>query len=602
MKRKVAAFIISLIIIYGGKTFAGEKYELGEVVINDIADSSVVGREGTSSLLVIDRKQIESSYAHDVLELISGQVPGVFVTERGFLNYGIGTGSAGKISIRGLGGEPNAEVLVLLDGQPTKTGLFGHPIPDAYPLDEVERIEVLRGPHSLHYGNHAMGGVINIVTKKAPKEGFDTRVDIGLGQDDTYRGSFSHGGRVDNFSYFGSVIHRQSEGDRPNSQFDGENFYGKAGYQIDENWNLTLNGWGVDFTVHDPGTITSPSLTDSRKVTRGGGGVTLFNDFEDSAGALTLFGEWGDHDFANFDGWDSTDRVLGIIGFQSFEVLPDNRLEIGLDVEQCGGRGKNTITGVDFGRHYQWLYGGYIDDEFKLFDKLTIQAGLRGQWGEALDAVAIPRGGVRLEVGESTFLHGQISRGYRAPTVRDLALFSSSNEDLKAEEAWSYELGWEQHLGEKFFFDLTAFYVDAENLIQFDGTTYKFQNTGAVINKGVETQASWHPADFFDMSLSYTALDQSRDITGNAQHVISATTNLRWRDFYLQVVPQYVYRLKLTSRYEDYFVTDLRLGYKPKDWFDLSLIVSNVFDESYETVQGYPMPEQFVMGKLSLKF
>jgi len=602
MKKRLTMVIAVLMMIYGVRASAEEKYKLGEVVIEDIADSSIVGRETTSSLVIIDRKEIEESYAHDVLELISGRVPGVFVTERGFLNYGVGPGSAGNISIRGLGGTPNTEVLVLLDGQPTKMGMFGHPIPDAYPLDEVERIEVLRGSHSLHYGNHAMGGVVNIVTKKAPKEGFETQIDFNLGEYDTYRGSLSHSGRLDRFSYFGSVVHRESDGERPNSQFSGKNYYGKMAYQIDENWNLTLNGWGVDFTVHDPGPVTSPSISDFRKVTRGGGGLTLFNNLENSSGAMTLFGEWGDHDFTNYDGWNSKDRTAGIIGFQSFDISSNNRLEFGIDVEQCGGEGKNVTTGVDFGEHYQWLYGVYIDDELNLRDKLTVQLGIRGQWGENLDAVAIPRAGMRLELNELAFLHGQISRGYRAPTVRDLVLFGSSNENLKEENSWSYELGWEQHLGEEFVFDLTGFYIDADNIIQFDRATFKFQNTGALINKGVEAMAYWYPNDFFDASLSYTALDQSKDVTGNAQHIVSATVNLRYKDLYLQIVPQYIYHLRLSSRFEDYFVTDLKLGYKPKDWLEFSLTVNNVFDENYETVQGYPMPKQFVMGKIAVKF
>ncbi len=602
MKKGFLLMAVLLACFYGGKATAEEKYDLGEVVIKDIADTSVAGREVSSSLFIIDRQQIDDSYAYDVLELISTQVPGVFVTERGFLNYGIGTGAAGKISIRGLGGEPDADVLVLVDGQPTKVGLFGHPVPDAYPLDEVERVEVLRGSHSLHYGSGAMGGVINIVTRKAPKEGFETRVESDLGENETYRASISHSGRLEDFSYFGSAIHRETEGDRPNSQFSGENYYAKMGYQINENWNLSFNGWGVDFTVHDPGPVTNPSLTDFRKVSRGGGGVTLFNDLEGSYGAVTLFGEWGDHDFTNYDGWNSKDRTAGLMGFQSFDLTDNNRLEFGIDMEQIGGKGKNVVTNVDFGEHYQWLYGVYVDDEFKLLDRLTLQTGIRGQWGENLEAVAIPRAGMRLELNESAFLHGQVGRGYRAPTIRDLVLFGSSNEDLKAEDSWSYELGWEQHLSEELLFDVTVFYIDADNMIQFDSATYKFQNTGALVNKGVEFSTYFNPADFFNLSLSYTALDQSKDVSGNARHVVSATANLKYKDLYLQVVPQYVNHLRLTSRFEDYFVTDLKLGYKPKDWLEFSVTVNNVFDENYETVEGYPMPGQFVMGKAAVKF
>ena len=79
------------------------------------------------------------------------------------------SGAAGGISIRGIGGSPNTQMLVLIDGHPQFMGLMGHPLPDAYVASDVERVEVVRGPASILYGTNAMGGVINIITRAVYK-------------------------------------------------------------------------------------------------------------------------------------------------------------------------------------------------------------------------------------------------------------------------------------------------------------------------------------------------------------------------------------------------------------------------------------------------
>lgn len=181
MRRFWQTAIFGILFLAAGIS-AGEEVELGEVVIYDFPDSSVAGREATSSITIIDREQIEDSGEINVYDLISARVPGVLVDGGGIFSYGVGPDSAGSLNIRGLGGDPNSQVLVLLDGQPTTMGLFGHPIPDAYPLGGVERVEILRGSHSLHYGDGAMGGVVNIVTRRLePEAGFTTQVTGGGG-------------------------------------------------------------------------------------------------------------------------------------------------------------------------------------------------------------------------------------------------------------------------------------------------------------------------------------------------------------------------------------------------------------------------------------
>lgn len=121
-----------------------------------------------ASVSVVTSADLQSSGEISLLDALSEEVPGLFVPQRGLIGYGI-ENSAGTISIRGLGGNPTTEVLVMIDGIPQFMGLYGHPLSDSYLSEDAARVEVIRGPGSMLYGTNAMGGVINIITKRVNK-------------------------------------------------------------------------------------------------------------------------------------------------------------------------------------------------------------------------------------------------------------------------------------------------------------------------------------------------------------------------------------------------------------------------------------------------
>jgi outer membrane cobalamin receptor len=600
MRKLFPAAIFGLFFLAVAFPAAGE-VELGEVVVYDFPDSSVAGREATSSITIIDREEIEESGEVNVYDLISARVPGIFVDSRGIFSYGVGTGSAGSLNIRGLGGVPNTQVLVLLDGQPTTMGLFGHPIPDAYPLEGVERVEILRGSHSLHYGDGAMGGVVNIITRRLePDEGFTTRVTAGGGEYHSYQAGITHAGTVEDFSYSASLLRRETDGHRPNSAFGGWNGYLKAGYRISENWQAVINGWGVDFTVEDPGPVTAPHSDDSRDVTRGGAGLTLYNDYGETRGAFTVYGQRGRHHFTGFEDWKSDDSTIGLSGYQSIDLFPDNRLEVGGDIQRMGGRGEQPEAGNDIGSYYQNRGGVYLDDQHTLWEVLTLQAGLRLAAAEHDQARFLPRFGGRYLLTDATILHGQVARGYRSPTVRELYMFPPSSLDLEPEEAWSSDLGIRQNFGDLVALDLTGYYIDAENLIIFRFP--EAENTGGLVNKGVELSAVITPADWFEMLASYTYLDQNHRVVGLAPHVLQWINRVYWKEITLQSTTTAVRDLRLSEdTLETFAVTDLRLSYR-LDPAVLTFKVNNVFNESYQMVDGYPLPGRWIWGEISVNF
>ena len=98
------------------------------------------------TISTVNRSQIENRYEQSLLPLLTEQVPGLFVTERGIMGYGLSTGSAGGIKIRGIGGSPTTDVLILIDGHPQFMGLMGHSLADTYLSQFADRVEIVRGP------------------------------------------------------------------------------------------------------------------------------------------------------------------------------------------------------------------------------------------------------------------------------------------------------------------------------------------------------------------------------------------------------------------------------------------------------------------------
>ena len=176
-----ATFILAGSLTVSGQTpdtadslSAQRTLTIDEVVVTGTRHQTDI-RHLSQTVSVVNRKRIEQSMQPSLLPVLTEQVPGLFTTSRGVMGYGVSNGAAGGISLRGLSGG-NARLMVLIDGHPQYAGIFGHPIADAYQTLLADRVEVLRGPASVLYGSNAMGGVVNIVTRKMHEEGIRTHL------------------------------------------------------------------------------------------------------------------------------------------------------------------------------------------------------------------------------------------------------------------------------------------------------------------------------------------------------------------------------------------------------------------------------------------
>lgn len=425
-------------------------YVIDEVVVTGTRNETDV-RHLPMTISVVGRQQIEKRYEPSLLPLLTEQVPGLFTTSRGIMGYGVSTGAAGGMSLRGVGGSPTAGLLVLIDGHPQYMGLMGHPIADAYQSIMTERVEVLRGPASVLYGSNAMGGVINIVTRKQEEEGINTNMQVGYGSYNTLQTEFSNRVKKGRFSSIVTGSYNRTDGHRPDMEFEQYGGYAKLGYEISSFWKLAGDVNVTHFNASNPGTIQVPLIDNDSRITRGMTSFALENHYNNTSGALSFFYNWGRHKIN--DGYqsgkepqtahfNSKDKMLGVSWYQSATFFAGNRITAGFDYQHFGGESWNKVVatserkpGVD---KQLDEFAGYVDFRQDINNWFSLDAGIRVDHHSHVGTEWIPQGGLAFHLPKSAELKAMVSKGYRNPTIREMYMFAPANPELQPEKLMSY--------------------------------------------------------------------------------------------------------------------------------------------------------------------
>ncbi len=554
------------------------------------------------SVSQISRRQIENTGQMNVLPLLNNFVPGVFVTERNILGFGVATGGSGGISIRGVGGAPNTGVLVLIDGHPQYQGIFGHPFPDAYVASDVQKVEIIRGPASMLYGTNAMGGVVNIITRKNDKQGVSGSVGGSYGSYNTQKYYSTIGYKEKKLDVFASVNHDRTDGIRDSTDFKITNGYTKLGYQITDHWSLMADLMLAKFNANDNGPVFNPALFNI-DILRGKTSMSLINKFNQWEGALKFYHNFGDHVLS--DGFKSTDRNSGLMFYQTTRPFKGNTLTIGTDFSQYGGKAnmgkaKDSLKTVN-------EVAGYVYTQQKLLEMISISAGLRWQHSNLWGSEWVPTAGIAFSPDATTTLKASLSKGFRSPTVMEMYLYAP-NPALKPEKMMNYELSWLQKLiTNKLTLELTGYTLHGNNLIQVvgSGPTAKRQNVGRFDNKGVEVAITYLPIAGLHLHSNYSYLHQ-KTITLAAprqQFNINANYNYKIWDFFAGL--QYIDRLYtniLPAKSNSYTLLNARVSITPIKRINLFATANNLLNKNYEINYGYPMPKTNFSAGVGVKF
>ncbi|MEN9570298.1 MAG: hypothetical protein RL172_1529 [Bacteroidota bacterium] len=553
---------------------------------------------------VVGQNQIENSSESALLPVLSQQVPGLFITQRGVTGFGVAAGAAGAISMRGIAGSPNNRVLVLINGSPQFMGIFGHPLADAYVASDVQKVEVLHGAGSVLYGTNAMGGVVNIITKSQQRDGLTVNARLLMGSYNTQKYLANIGFKKNKLSVFASFNHDRTDGHRTNSDFKITNGYVKINYQASSHFTVSTEHNLAAYEAGDPGPQTG-TKGQRIDITRGASYLTVQNKYAHTSGAVQLFYNYGRHKIT--DGFRSKDANYGLSIYQSAHLFKHNSITAGFDFKNYGGRAENIYAmngqGILFGDHSIQEWAPYLFTQQTIKEKITLSAGIRYENNSVYGGVLVPSGGLTYQLSENTSIKASVSKGFRSPTMQELYLFVPANDSLQPEKMMNYEASVKQLLlNKQLSLELTLFKVEGNNLIQtvVNGGLPKNRNTGSFSNTGIECSINYQLNNLFTVGINYAYTDLKKPVVAAPKHLLTANIAARFNKFNWSVNLQQVSGLYTTVNpvavTSSYFIANSRLAYQLNAMVSLFVKGENLTNTTYQINAGYPMPGAVIMG------
>lgn len=486
----------------------------------------------------------------------------------------------------------------------------------------AERVEVLRGPASVLYGSNAMGGVINIVTRKMQEDGVNTSINIGVGSYGTLQTEATNRIRKGRFSSTVTASYNRTDGHRADMGFEQYGGYAKLGYDFTDNWKL----WGdvniTRFNATNPGAVTRPYIDNDQRITRGMTSFALENHYEKTSGALSFFYNWGDH-WIN-DGYqpggkpldyrfNSNDQMLGVSWYQSLQLFKGNRVTVGADYFHFGGEAWNKFsdghseTSADKSLNE---VAGYVDFRQDIVAWLTLNAGARVDHHSQTGTELIPQVGLAFHFPKDAEIKAMASKGFRNPTIREMYMFPPQNPDLKPEKLWNYELSFSQRLMDnRLSYGVNVFYINGENLIlrlpNPAGSGMLNQNSGEIENWGAEANIGYRFNSTWGVTANYSWLHMENPVLASPEHKLYGGVNFRKGRWSASTGIQYVKGLYTdldAETKENFVLWDMQGSFKATHYLSFYVRGENLLAQRYEIIAGYPMPKATFMGGVNINF
>lgn len=586
----------------------------------------------TSAVSVIDLEEIEASNSNYVMDVIGSQ-PGIYIRKDAVFGRQ-------SIEIRGLGSNCR-RIQTLIDGRPEKMALFGCTVTQTLPLSNIEKIEVIRGPESVLYGTDALGGVVNIITKKVLTQGYETSALFSYGAYNSFHTLLQQGGNFSNFDYYMTYDYKGSDGHRDNSEYKGSDASVRLGYAPFKNWRMELSGKYFKDDAQDPGTTAEPHINgDKREYERYSWDFDVKGTWAKSDILLNFYQNIGKHQFTMptiEDFWHSKDNSYGVT-LKGSQELYNNAKDI-----------RNVITaGYDY--KYEWAetlepynswaqqnmpvnfmnlgeFNRHNNDVFA-FNELTVKKfintiGVRFHHNDIYGWKVLPQIGFMYHLTTGTSIRAKVGKGFRQPKFSELYLFPAHNETLEPEENISYEIALNHRVSRWAAFFVNPFYMDIKNFIQTVSNTspppmYVNKNIGAFIIKGIEAGINIKtPMDKLSITMYGTYMDIEDPeysgheyVKGMPEFKYNTVINYRYKKLRLSLNGQYIaglYDANLFStseieKVDNFFVANLKSSYQINNNIQYFLGIENLFDTDYEQFPGYPMPGFSVHSGLKFGF
>lgn len=574
--------------------------------------------DSPAAVYTITREDIRRSGATNIPEALR-MAPGVQVARSASGDW--------NVSIRGFNAQFATKLLVLIDGRSVYTPLFSGVFWDEQDLlmEDIARIEVVRGPGGTLWGANAVNGVINIITKKARgTQGTLIDTTVGTG-DDNFIASVRQGGKIGNDKHYRVYAkYRQYDENDQVGGADGMNQadIGRGGFRFDwrksQDDQITIHGDMFYGQREELQVTTIPvfpfvlSSEDDIEI-RGGNIVTKWDHTIDDDSSFTLQAYY-DNNWRNFSEIELQKNTIDL-DFQYSTLLGSRHaVTAGTDFrfewDEIDGTAANAL--VPGNRSYK-TYNAFVQDKITLIpEKLSLTLGSKFTLNPFSDYEHQPSARIGWNVAKNQFIWASISRAVRTPTRAevdlDVALATPfgtfrvlGNDDTDVEKLVAYEMGYKNTVYEGVYFDAAVFYNDYDNLGSVTAVTplLSTQDNGKWGETfGGELAINWDVNDKWNLKGSYSAIHV--EIHGT----FDATTNVPNTEFntphhQFNIASNYqfpgnlemsnmLYRVNSlkTPSIDSYFRFDTRFSWEPAKGREFNFVVKNLFDDQHQEFQN----------------
>lgn len=607
-------------------------FDLDQVVVTATKTEKKV-KDVPAAVEVITKEEMDKKNIKRVDDALKS-ITGVYVRQTKGV---IGGSTSDKITMRGFGN--SNQVLVMIDGQPVNDGYNGGVGLANIPTDNIDRIEVIKGPASALYGSNAMGGVINIITKDKAKQ--ETIVRNGIGGLGTDSQSVYTSGSTGKMDYFITAQRTSSDGylTNPTAPEQGDNgmkrelYDGKLVYHLDDNSKLSLSGGSNNYKYFYKGNTdcgesnedvwalnyeNKLNSTSSLKVSYGekkldyhyvSGGSYTTNPSKTTQGEVQYNFKHGDKDSFTVgysrrteqaDSFASTTNIGGKTETNSFYLQDEHKVN------------DNTT-----------LYLGGRYDDWRFYDGYTTvkSTGTTTQTPESKEDSFNPKVGIVHKMNDKLTLRSSIGTAFRAPNEYELAkdwvsisgknsTIYKCNPGLKPEESTNYEIGFDYQADKTLLAKISIYHSDITDAIGLKTTTTGTKATGTTTVKeyinsdkarvnGFEIGLTKRLSDAWSSFVNYTYTDtkiSSSTLGNEGEHVEYVPKQMfnigvnytqdRWQG---SLTGNYVSDANNIAKqgqtgygtYESHFTVDTKVSYKMTKDTTVSLSVDNLFDREY---------------------
>jgi len=591
--------------------------QLSDINITSVAKKPQKLSLAAASIFVLSQEDIKRSGVTTIPDALR-MVPGVQVAKLDANKW--------AISIRGFNDIFSNKLLVLVDGRSVYSPFFGGAYWDTVDtiLDDIERIEVIKGPGGTLWGANAVNGVINIITKHA-KDSSGLLINALVGNEEQGQLNLRYGGEINKDTQY-RVYAKGFEKDEAKDGVDDWR-QGRLGFRVDSEIALkdkiTLQG---DIYAGEEGERATSDITTAPFGT--------YASKTDVVGANILF-RWQrnlseNSDFILQTYYDYTERehfyvkdqreTVDIDFQHRFQIFKQQEIIWGLGFRYIGDEiSKGALMSLSPQQRSDQIYSGFVQDEISLIDEqLILTLGAKVEHNSYTGFEYQPSARLLWKPFDQHSFWGAISRAVKVPNRMEqdaaiqrtmasptLAVNIYGSKDMDAEELIAYEIGY-RFLGKQFTFDSSFYYNEYDNLrsLEQGGSTSSVvplvvdnQLFGEVY--GVELAASWQVNNFWRLNAGYSytqmqlhlrngSVDQTEEFDeGDTPHHQTTIRSL-WQvseNWQLDTAMRYVDMIeggRNKESVDSYVAVDIRLAWQVYEALEVSFIGQNLFDDHRE--------------------